>query len=378
MQKWTNTFPLDTQNELLMQIFTEDALFFDIETTGFSPATTQLYLIGCAKRHGEKIIIEQFFAETPEDERTILSCFLELLTNYQTIITFNGIGFDIPYIKTKCDTYDLQEHFADKDYIDLFKIVSSLKFLLKLPNYKQKTIEQFLGIAREDIFDGGQLINVYKEYVKHPSEYQMYFLKQHNYEDVLGMLDLLPVLSYSNFLKGGYTITSVESNIYTDYEGNSQKELLFFMKNDIPVPTRVSYGYQEFYLTCNGENSKLSVRLFEGALKYFFANYKDYYYLPDEDIAIHKDVASSVDKAFRKKATASTCYTKKASIFLPQYQPIIEPAFYKERKDKTSYFELSEEFIDSNELLRNYIDHILKLMTKQKHQSQDTQPKIKS
>lgn len=367
MQKWTNTVSLDLNNKFVQQIFTEDALFFDIETTGFSPANTSLYLIGCAKKSGNNMIIEQYFAETPEEESTILSYFLNLLKNYQTLITFNGIGFDIPYIKAKCDKYNLPEDFATKDYIDLFKIVSSLKFLLKLPNYKQKTIETFLGINREDVFDGGQLINVYKEYVSHPSEYQMYFLKQHNYEDVLGMLDLLPVLSYSNLLKGGYSLLSVESNVYTDYEGNSQKELIFFLENDIPVPKRVSYGYNEFYLTCNGNESRIVVRLYDGTLKYFFANYKDYYYLPQEDIAVLKDVAGSVDKAFRKNATASTCYTKKDSIFLPQYQPVAEPAFYKERKDKVSYFELSNDFIDSNQLLRKYVDHILALISKQKH-----------
>lgn len=366
MQKWTDTVPLDKNNHLLLQVFTEEALFFDIETTGFSPASTQVYLIGCAKRCDDNVIIEQYFAETPDEEKMILSAFLRLLENYRTLITFNGIGFDIPYLKAKCDTYHLCESFAEKDYIDLFKIVSDLKFLLKLPNYKQKTIETFLGIDREDIFDGGQLINVYQEYVRKPSEYQMYFLKQHNYEDVLGMLDLLPIMSYANFLKGGYTILSVESNVYKDYDGHSQKELIFSLENDIPVPKRVSYGYDNFYLICNGTDTRLSVKLYDGTLKYFFENYKDYFYLPDEDIAIHKDVAASVDKAYRKKATASTCYTKKTSIFLPQYQEIVEPSFHKERKDNVSYFELSDEFIDSSQMLHKYVDHILKQMTRQK------------
>jgi len=366
MQKWTNTLSLDSKNKFIQEIFTEDALFFDIETTGFSPANTSLYLIGCAKRNGDNMIIEQYFAETPEEESMILSSFLRLSKNFQTLITFNGIGFDIPYIKAKCDKYSIPEDFATKDYIDLFKIVSSLKFLLKLPNYKQKTIETFLGINREDVFDGGQLINIYQEYVHRHLEYQMYFLKQHNYEDVLGMLDLLPVISYANLLKGGYTLLSVESNVYTDYEGIPQKELIFSLENDIPVPKRVSYGYNEFYLICNGKDSRLSVKLYDGTLKYFFENYKDYYYLPEEDVAIHKDIAASVDKTYRKKATASTCYTKKDSIFLPQYQPLMEPAFHKERKDKVSYFELSDEFIDSNHMLHKYIDHIFALMSKQK------------
>jgi len=367
MQKWTNSLPLDTTNHLIQQVFTEDALFFDIETTGFSPASTQLYLIGCAKRCGDNMIIEQYFAEKPDEEEMILCAFLKTLEAYQTVITFNGIGFDLPYLKAKCDKYQLSETFTDKDYIDLFKIVSSLKFLLKLPDYKQKTLERFLGINREDVFDGGQLVNVYLEYVNHPSEYQMYFLKQHNYEDVTGMLDLLPVISYSNLLKGGYTLLSVESNMYTDFEGNPQKELIFSLENDVPVPKRVSYGYNDFYLICNGKDSKLSVKVYDGTLKFFFENYKDYYYLPEEDIAVHKDVAGSVDKAFRKQATASTCYTKKTSIFLPQFRTILEPTFYKERKDKVSYFELSDEFIDSNQLLRDYIDHVLNLMSKQRH-----------
>lgn len=372
MQKWTSHIHMDNNDNtrvnhpLLKEIFTEDALFFDIETTGFSPATTQLYLIGCARRKNNKIIIEQYFAENRQDEETILFHFLKLLEQYQTIITFNGIGFDIPYIKAKCDTYHLNEHFEEKDYIDLFKIVSGLKFLLQLPNYKQKTIEGFLGINRKDTFDGGELINVYKEYVKNPNEYQMFFLKQHNYEDVLGMFDLLPVLAYHNFFKGGYALTGVESNIYLDYEGKSQKELIFTLKNDVPMPKRVSCRYEGYYLTGKDYDSKLTVRLYEGTLKFFFPNYKDYYYLPMEDTAIHKDVASFVEKDYRKKATASTCYTKKDSLFLPQYAPVMEPAFKKEYNDKFSYFELTDEFIESDLQLQHYVCHILAMMAKQK------------
>lgn len=367
MQKWTNTISFNPDNDILKRFFTEDTLFFDIETTGFSSTATHIYLIGCARRCGNTIMIEQFFADSPEDEDDILRCFLELLEPFQTLITFNGMGFDIPYIKAKCDAYSLKETLSNKNNIDLFKIASSLKFLLKLPNYKQKTIEHFLGIHREDVYDGGQLIPIYKEYVHHPSKEQMYFLKQHNYEDVLGMPDLLPLLSYSHFFDGGYTITSVKSNIFTDYDGIAQKELIFSLTSDISVPKQVSYGYDAFYLICNGREAKLSVRLYEGSLKYFFENYKDYFYLPEEDTAIHKDIAASVDKAYKKRATVSTCYIKKASIFLPQYEKIMEPAFYKERKDKISYFELSDEFIDCSQILFKYIDHILRLMKKQKH-----------
>ena len=372
MQKWTSYLSIEDRpdlknNPIIDNIFTDNSIFFDIETTGFSPASTQVYLIGCARRTGAQIIIEQFFAESQKDEASILTSFLNLLESYPTIITFNGIGFDIPYLKAKCDRYKITESFSDKEYIDLFKIVSNLKFLLNLPNYKQKTIEDFLGIQRNDCFTGGELIKVYQEYLKHPNEQQMYFLKLHNYEDVLGMLDLLPILSYRNFMAGDYAFSSVESNLYTAYDGTSKKELIFSFQLNHPLPKQISCSYEDCYLTAAGNEAKLNVRLYEGTLKFFFDNYKDYYYLPVEDTAIHKSIASCVDKAHRKAATAKTCYTKKESLFLPQYQLFVEPAFYQNYKDKTSYFELCEEFIESDLHIKQYVKHILQAMASQKN-----------
>lgn len=49
--------------EIANDIFREDVIFFDIETTGFSPARTSLYLIGCATRDQSGVCITQFFAE---------------------------------------------------------------------------------------------------------------------------------------------------------------------------------------------------------------------------------------------------------------------------------------------------------------------------
>ena len=46
-------------------------------------------------------------------------------------------------------------------------------------------------------------------------------------------------------------------------------------------------------------------------------NYKDYYYLTTEDVAVHKSVAHYVDTKYRKQATASTCYEKHTGEFLP-------------------------------------------------------------
>ena len=94
MQTWHKELNFDNTDTLTNALFAEDSVFFDIETTGFSPANTTLYLIGCARRKGNIICIDQFFADTPDEEHLILAAFLELLKPYRTLITFNGLGFE--------------------------------------------------------------------------------------------------------------------------------------------------------------------------------------------------------------------------------------------------------------------------------------------
>ncbi len=363
MKTWTDKIAYDFSETILNDFFTEDILFFDIETTGFSAAHSQLYLIGCAYRRQNTLFLTQFFADEPTDESLILDAFGKLAIQFQSVVTFNGNGFDIPYMKTRCAVLNVPWFLDSVSAIDLFKIVSSMKFLLKLPNYKQKTVEQFLGIGREDLHHGGELIEVYKHYQKHPDDGALLLLKTHNYEDVLGMVGLLRTLSYRSLLEGKFSVTDIESRIYQDMDGMDQKELILTCEHASALPHPVSCKCEEFYLHCEKNCSRLSIHLFDGTLKFFFPNPKDYYYLPSEDIAIHKSVASYVDKEFRKQATKNTCYTKKDAIFVPQYTTVCEPVYCKSLKDKCTYFELTEDFLSSPELLHSYVLHVMKLLS---------------
>ena len=354
------------QYNLTNKLFDEDCIFFDIETTGFSPATSSIYLIGCLRKQGETLLIDQFFAESKEDEQEVLEQFMSLLHQYKTIISFNGIGFDIPFIKAKCTTYGIEEHLKDFTYIDIFKLISNIKFLLKLPNYKQKTVENFLDIQRDDKFSGGELINVYDDYVKtHASEAEELLLL-HNFEDVTGMLDLMPVLSYLNILNGEFCIKETEIAPFTAYDGKEGQEMIITLENDYIVPKRVSYQFKDYYFTINKNTTKIRIPIYEGELKYFYENYKDYFYLPAEDMAVHKSVATFVDKQYRERAKACNCYTRKTGTFLPQLSTIMSPTFKLEYKDKVSYFELTQDFSESDVMLRRYVNHIFEHALKTK------------
>lgn len=344
------------------QLFDEKSLFFDIETTGFSPSHSSIYLIGCAMRKDDNIIVDQFFAENPHEEIEVLSAFLTLLKSCNTLISFNGVGFDIPFLKAKCTAYNLPDTFKDFEYLDIFKQVSSLKFLLKLPNYKQKTIEEFLGLSRDDRYSGGELINVYHEYTKSPDSEKEELLLLHNYEDVIGMMELLPVLSYLEVFHGQYSVTETQLQDYRAIDGTTGREFMITLANDYPVPKRVSYQIRDFYIIMKDLTTTIRIPVLDGELRFFYSNYKDYYYLPDEDMAIHKSVATYVDKGYRENARAATCYTRKSGLFLPQYSEIMNPEFKKEYKDKVSYFELTDDFRSSDVMLRRYVDHIFKML----------------
>ena len=351
--------PYTNDSNFIDSIFTEQTLFFDIETTGFSASHSMLYLIGCMHRTCDTLIIEQFFAESKEDERQLLLAFQKLLSSKNTLISFNGITFDSPFLHTKCKNFGLEEFLTNYTHIDLLKATKELKHLFGLPNYKQKTLEQFLGISRKDTFHGGELIPIYQEYLQTQEDSLEQLLLLHNFEDILGMLDLLPILTYKEILQGAFTLKELKLCDYLSYERETKKECLITLENKYSVPQKISVQNESYYITMYKETTKLRIPVLEEELRFFYPNYKDYFYLPKEDIAIHKSVATFVDKEYRQKAKAQNCYTRKKSLFLPQYSTLITPVFRKEYKDKCCYFEWNGEFENSIELQICYVKHIL-------------------
>lgn len=202
MKIWQTEVTPFTYNPYTKKYFTPSSVFFDIETTGFSAARNQVYMIGYAYKTEDKLCITQLFAEDPSEEPKVISAFLDFLSCCDTLISFNGSSFDVPFLKGRCAHYKMPERLDSLQHLDIYKQLSKYKNILKLPNLKQKTIEEFLGISRDDTYSGGDLIPIYLNYAKNPSEEACTFLKLHNYEDIAGMPRLLSMLAYPCFLKG--------------------------------------------------------------------------------------------------------------------------------------------------------------------------------
>lgn len=354
------TYPLSLIGEK------EDILFVDIETTGFSARTSDLYLIGCVYFSQMQIHLIQWFAEKPEEEKDILQAFLRKCKDCKILIHYNGNNFDLPYLKQKCLTYHLKEPFSDMEGIDIYKRIMPYKSALMLDNLKQKTVERFLGINREDVYHGGALISVYKDYVKNPTSASFELLLLHNADDMRGMLALLPILSYADIFFQPFRVVKVQAERYSNPDGFSQTVLMMKLRFPFSFPKSVTYCAQNCRFECFENEGLLKVPLIYGELKYFYSNYKDYYYLPNEDIALHKSVAAYVDRSYRMQAKAENCYTKKQGAFLPQWDIIFSPVFKKDYCDKTFYFELTDEMKHSPEEFAKYALHVIDMLAHNK------------
>lgn len=348
-----DTYPLERIGRL------EDLLFFDIETTGFSGDYSNLYLIGCTYYADGFWNLIQWFADTADSEVELLHHFFEFLKQYKILIHFNGDGFDIPYLLKRCRAFGLTYDFSDVESVDIYKRIKPYRKLLGLESMKQKAIEQFLGVSRKDMYSGGQLIEVYHDYLMTHEKFLYDFLILHNEDDLKGMPVILPILNYPDFLEHPFRLADQQILTETDIFGAPHHLFSLSCESDYDIPVAFESASNPVSLVAKDNQLTLIIDLYEGTLKHFYPNYKDYYYLIYEDTAVHKSIGEYVDKDARTKATAKTCYTKQDGCFLPQFEPIWEPVMKQEPKDKMSYAPLDQVCLEDPGCFTAYLRQLM-------------------
>lgn len=343
----------------------DEVVFFDIETTGFSPETTILYMIGCIYCQQDRLICTQWFADSKDAQSDVITAFMGLIGNYKLLICYNGLGFDIPYLQKKCQMYRLPYDLRSLNVLDIYKQIQPFRPFFHTQNLKQKSMETFLGINREDKYSGGELIEIYLKYLENHSGEYMNLLTMHNRDDLIGMTGLLPMLAYKITCNGGFGINNIQKISYNSPDRAPGTEVTFTLQLTCSVPKRISFGNDSAFFSMYDSAATLTVKAHTDELKYFYPNYKDYYYLPQEDTAIHKSVAFYVDKNFRTRAKAANCYSKKTGCFLPQYDEVITPYFKIDYYDKIKYFEFTDDFRENPESVKKYIIHMISYLTEQ-------------
>lgn len=243
------------------------------------------------------------------------------------------------------------------------KLARKCKSILSLSDYKQKTIEHFLGIEREDMYSGGELIDIYRKFAVKPSdtahnEYRKLLLL-HNHDDIEGMLSLLPLVSYYAVIMNSYTVDNAVIDKDTDSNGNVSLRLIAECSLPVSVPVDRHIYLDNVHILIKNCTLTLVIPVISDTLKYFFKDYKNYYYLPSEDEAIHKSIAQYVDSNNRVKCSASNCYTKKTGIFLPLYDNCDLNIFKKDYSDPEKYCNADDILLKSTDNTSKYIHSVI-------------------
>lgn len=333
----------------------EQACFFDMETTGLSPKVSSLYLLGAAFFQDNKWKLIQWFADDYISEKDILLGFGEFLKPFDTIIHYNGATFDVPYLEKKYKSYHIPSPFQKKHSIDLYRQLSHKKNLFSISNEKLTTMERLFGFERRDCYTGKDCIQLYTDFMqaKYAKDNKALSLKNslltHNHDDLTGTIMCSNLLYYK---KHSPTCASFSKD---DGFVTITEEL------SAPAPVRLNYESDLFALCFDKTSVTVKIPLYEGTLYHYFDDYKNYYYLPEEDTAIHKSVGSYVDPAFRKKATASNCYMKKTGIFLPlpcDFETT-QVLFQESKRSSKRYLFLDSKTILTNEECCSYLKNCI-------------------
>ncbi|XME02919.1 ribonuclease H-like domain-containing protein [Lachnospiraceae bacterium C1.1] len=337
--------------------------FFDIETTGLSREYSMLYLAGFVYFEDNKWKYRQFLAENEEDEFRTLLAMREFMKNFDLLISFNGESFDLPFILARYDKYAINA-LLPKSF-DIYRAVKPFKSLLGLENMKQKSIERFLSVDREDKMNGGELIDVYWNYAKNHGKKERSLLLLHNADDIAGMPELLQIFLYLGiFIGTGYNYLSFSVNECINVSGEPGKELLIRIKLKNTVPHNKFLSNNGLSISFSGSEAMISVPIIEKELRLYFKDYKNYFYLPEEDTVIHKSVGNFMETSRKEKATASNCCIKKTAFYLPQFKnELFSPSFREDYKSKEKFFIYDENLMNEDKL-KEYLMIILEELKK--------------
>lgn len=337
----------------------ENIIFFDIETTGLSPKNSIVFLIGFCYFKDDKWYLQQLMAENTDEEALILNEFSDFLKEGYWLINYNGDKFDIPFLKERYSQNNIDYDVKSFKSLDIYKKAKFIKHKITITDLKQKSIEILCGIRRDDELSGSDMINLYKEYITNHNKEILNLILLHNHDDIKGLTGVINVISYSQITKKEPASYKYDMKQYLNHNEEMVNECNITLHYDISVPAPLHYNINNAFIKFEQNTIYISVKLYEGILKYFFENYKDYFYLPDEDTAVHKSVGIYVDKEHRNKATAKNCYTNKEGIFLPSFGLKNIELFRAEYSDKETFFLLDTSKLDNYEFIVKYIRCIL-------------------
>ena len=123
----------------------------------------------------------------------------------------------------------------------------------------------------------------------------------HNKKDLLGLYKIYSLMSYPALLDKNFSVNSATIQ---------NKQLIVNLKLSMDVPITCEYEKDGIHLILDHLHATLYCPMIDGCLKHHHRDYKNYYYLPKEDLVIHKSMKSFVAAKSLIRASMDNCYSK--------------------------------------------------------------------
>ncbi len=167
--------------------------FLDTETTGLAGgAGTFAFLIGLGLWEDDGLTLDLVFLRTPEEEPAALAYVDQRLSSASALVTFNGLGFDLPILESRCLLNRVPASWRSLPHLDLLPVARTL-WRAALPSRRLGVLEEtFLGVQRtvEDV-PSWLIPQLYRDYLRWGHASLIQPVLYHNRMDVLSLVTLL-------------------------------------------------------------------------------------------------------------------------------------------------------------------------------------------
>ena len=154
LQTFSPTIPEDVEVDLegvvspeVLNQTPEDVMFLDLETTGLRASSSLAAMIGFLYRKGTVPHLSQWYAGDAASERRQLKRLRETMAEFREIVTYNGDGFDLPFLcqRWKWHRLDSECPLISRDLLPLIR----KKYRRSWPDCRLVTAEErLLGLPR--------------------------------------------------------------------------------------------------------------------------------------------------------------------------------------------------------------------------------------
>jgi len=169
----------------------EDFILFDLETMGLF--TRPIILFGVARVSGDSIFIEQYLLRDIREEPAALMNFLNRVREGKAFITFNGLTFDLPYVKERLAYYRISCDI-EKPHFDMLHF-SRRAWKKQVPDFRLNTLEKYLfGIERKEDIPGALVPDFYDTYLKTKNIGPLIPIIKHNKQDLITLANIFSKL----------------------------------------------------------------------------------------------------------------------------------------------------------------------------------------